>query len=377
MLRLPRLLSPTNPAIAGEGPLSPPTPQGAPFEVSPPLPATCSAGPVVQQSCSMPVSSLHRVLGEVVDKVHDGGASAEGLQHDHCATALCNYSGNDDEKSHYCALRWQRLLAFTTDGRVKRLERLSAASERALVAGRLRGDVNGRSSLLSVWCLGESELHQGSECSSAHACRALRIRGVLITADYCSGRLQIKRNQSIIALHWRPALTGLTRAGRRQRSERRSPSTDFALPPGSPSGSTAAAQEHARPPMLLTPCPTRTDFSHCGRAGLLSPVLSVVFLLYRPHRHRVSLSPSAPKHPRSLPLPLLLLSLVPVPLPAFQAVHQLRHPFPAGLCFSPTAIWDLKCLPAFLRSLEHPLHPYHRQNFFAVHSLASWTASPT
>jgi hypothetical protein len=322
----------------------------------------------------MPVSSLHRVLGEVVDKVHDGGASAEGLQHDHCATALCNYSGNDDEKSHYCALRWQRLLAFTTDGRVKRLERLSAASERALVAGRLRGDVNGRSSLLSVWCLGESELHQGSECSSAHACRALRIRGVLITADYCSGRLQIKRNQSIIALHWRPALTGLTRAGRRQRSERRSPSTDFALPPGSPSGSTAAAQEHARPPMLLTPCPTRTDFSLCGRAGLWSPVHSVVFLLYRPHRHRVS-SVAALKHPRSLPL--LLLSLVPCPLACLPSGSPVAPPVSAGLCFSPTAIWDLKCLLAFLRSLEHPLHPYHRQNFFAVHSLASWIASPT
>jgi hypothetical protein len=58
-----------------------PTPQGTPsvshpvvaIYISPPLPARCSAGPVVHQSCSMPVSSLHRVVGEV----HDGGASAE------------------------------------------------------------------------------------------------------------------------------------------------------------------------------------------------------------------------------------------------------------------------------------------------------------
>ena len=74
---------------------------------------------------------------------------------------------------------------------------------------------------------------QRVRCSSAHACSGSSNQG---SADYCSGRLQIKRNQSIIALRWRPALGSLTCTGRRQRSERRSPSTDFALPPGSPSG---------------------------------------------------------------------------------------------------------------------------------------------
>jgi hypothetical protein len=196
----------------------------------------------------------------------------------------------------------------------------------------------------------------------------------------------------MIALHWRPALGSLTGTGRRQRSERRSPSTDFALPPGSPSGpgtqtgpGTAdwlywrpQAQAHAsppslsrldscgpgtraRPPMLPTPCPTRTDFSLCGRAGLLSPV---VFLLYRPHRHRVSLCCCSP------------LSLV-RPLACLPSGSPVAPPVSAGLCFSPTAIWDLKCLPASFRSLELLLHPYHRQNFFAVHSLASWIALPT
>lgn len=120
--------------------------------------------------------------------------------------------------------------------------------------------------------------------------------------------------------------------------------------------------------MLLTPCPTRTDFSLCGRAGLLSPVHSVVFLLYRPHRHRVSVALLRTHAPRSLPL---LLSLVPCPLACLPSGSPVAPPVSAGLCFSPTAIWDLKCLPAFLRSLEHLLHPYHRQNFFAVHSLAS------
>ena len=43
-----------------------------PIYISLPLPAKCSAGPVVHQSCSMPVSSLHRVVAEV----HDNGAPA-------------------------------------------------------------------------------------------------------------------------------------------------------------------------------------------------------------------------------------------------------------------------------------------------------------
>lgn len=47
-------------------------PSGASVKVSLPLLATCSAGAVVHQSCSNPVSSLHRVVGEV----HDDGASA-------------------------------------------------------------------------------------------------------------------------------------------------------------------------------------------------------------------------------------------------------------------------------------------------------------
>jgi hypothetical protein len=123
----------------------PPTPQGTrsvsyslPIYISLlPLPARCSAGPVVHQSCSMPVSSRHRA----VDEVHDDGAPAEGLQYDgdrNCATAICNYSGDDKvttavaDASSICD-GWQDETARAS----------SAASERALVAGRFRGDVNG------------------------------------------------------------------------------------------------------------------------------------------------------------------------------------------------------------------------------------------
>ena len=145
----------------------------------------------------------------------------------------------------------------------------------------------------------------------------------------------------MIALHWRPALGSLTGTGRRQRSERRSPSTDFALPPGSPSGpgtqtgpGTAdwlywrpQAQAHAsppslsrldscgpgtraRPPLLPTPCPTRSDFFALRTCR---PAVS---------RRVSALSPAPPPrslfaltHPRSLPY-RCSLSLVPIPLPS-------------------------------------------------------------
>ena len=250
--------------------------------------------------------------------------------------------------------------SIATDGRVKRLERLlAAASEHALVAGRrLRGPSTVES---------ESEVHRRNGCSSAHASPGLcpSNQG---SADYCywsSGRrgrrgrwLQIERNnQSIIALHWRPALAVLRLlpcTSRRQRSERRSPSTDFALPlppgssfgppgPGTHSARESAArrpaQEHTRqiqspmPPVARRRVSARHPIPRLARRGLtfLSADVqacclpsTVVFLLYRPHRHLVSLSPSRTQrtHPRSL---LLLPSLVPLP---FQAVHQLRHPFP-------------------------------------------------
>ena len=61
MLRLlPRLLSPANPAIAGEGPLSPPTPQGAPSRSHPP----CRRLAVPVQSCSSPAVCRSRVFTE-------------------------------------------------------------------------------------------------------------------------------------------------------------------------------------------------------------------------------------------------------------------------------------------------------------------------
>ena len=95
-----------------------------------------------------------------------------------------------------------------------------------------------------------------------------------------------------------------------------------------PSVVEASSQSHAFPDADLV----LSFFTLCGRAGLLSPVHSVVFLLYRPHRHRVSVALLRTHAPRSLPL---LLSLVPVPLPAFQAVHQLRHPFPLATALAP------------------------------------------
>jgi hypothetical protein len=76
-----------------------------------------------------------------ISEVHDDGAPAEGLQYDgdgDCATAICNYSGDDKvttavaDASSMCD-GWQDETARAS----------SAASERALVAGRFRGDVNG------------------------------------------------------------------------------------------------------------------------------------------------------------------------------------------------------------------------------------------
>jgi len=59
--------------------------------------------------------------------------------------------------------------------------------------------------------------------------------------------------------------------------------------------------------------------------------------------------------------------------PWLRAVHLLRHPFRWPL-LSPTAIWDLKCLVSLLPKCS--LHPYHRQNFFAVLSLVLPIALP-
>jgi len=136
-----------------------------------------------------------------------------------------------------------------------------------------------------------------------------------------------------------------------------------------PSGSIAAAQEHARAPPEC--------FSRLARRGLTFRSADVqacclpscFCFIARTAPQRTATSSLTPSRTHAHYRCCSPLSLV--PLPAFQAVHQLRHPFPLASAFSPTAIWDLKCLPAFLRSLELLLHPYHRQNFFAVHSLAS------
>jgi hypothetical protein len=184
---LPRLLSPTNPAIAGEGPLSPPTPQGAPSRSHHP----CRRRAVPVQSCSSAAACRSRVFTELLVRSTSIMRCTTMVppRKDYSMTSVLLPSATTPAtttKRHYCMADASSIY----DGWKGETARasLSAASERALVAGRLRGEVNGRSSVLvclSVWCLGESELHQGSECSSAHACRALRIRGVLITADCC------------------------------------------------------------------------------------------------------------------------------------------------------------------------------------------------
>jgi hypothetical protein len=247
----------------------------------------------------------------------------------------------------------------------------SAASERALVAGQLRGDVNGGLVLAPP--------AQRVRCSSAHACSGSSNQG---SADYCSGRLQIKRNQSIIALRWRPALGTLTCTGRRQRSERRSPSTDFALPPGSPSGPGTHTRTRVRrrsPARQLRPRNTRlarrgltfrsADVQACCLPSCFCFIARTATESSTPSRTHAHYRCHCCCSPLSLVRPLACLP----------SGSPVAPPVSAGHCFSPTAIWDLKCSacllpPAFLRSLEHP---YHRQNFFAVHSLAPWIALPT
>jgi hypothetical protein len=70
-----------------------------------------------------------------------------------------------------------------------------------------------------------------------------------------------------------------------------------------------------------------------------------VFLLYRPHRQRLSRGCQIHCHRCSPPLS---------PWP--RAVHLLRHPFRWPL-LSPTAIWDLKCLVSLscLNALSAPI----------------------
>ena len=127
--------------------------------------------------------------------------------------------------------------------------------------------------------------------------------------------------------------------------------------------------------MLPTPCPTRSDFfalrtcrpAVSRRVSALSPAPPPTTESFTPsgiHAHYRCYCCCSP------------LSLV-RPLACLPSGSPVAPPVSAGLCFSPTAIWDLKCLPAFLRSLEHLLHPYHRQNFFAVLSLVPPIALPS
>jgi hypothetical protein len=96
----PRLLSPTNPAIAGEGPLSPPTPQGAPSRSHHP----CRRRAVPVQSCSSPAACRSRVFTELLVRSTSVRCTTVVPPREDCSmtavlhTARCNYSGNDDEK---------------------------------------------------------------------------------------------------------------------------------------------------------------------------------------------------------------------------------------------------------------------------------------
>jgi hypothetical protein len=129
------------------------------------------------ESCNVPVSSLHRVVGEV----HDDGASAGRLPNTRSmATSttvrlllrlLLQLLGRRRKVTVVADAS-----SMATDGRVKRLESIFLwPSERALVAGRLRGHQR------PVESQSESELHQRSECSSANACPAFSNQG---SADY-------------------------------------------------------------------------------------------------------------------------------------------------------------------------------------------------
>lgn len=144
MLRLPCLLSPANPAIAGEGPLSPPTPQGAPSRSHHP----CRRLAVPAQSCSSPAVCRSRVFTEFLvssmrcttvvpprdDYSMTGTTTVLLLLHCYCPLQLLGRRRRQME-----LLWWQMLLAFTTDGQGETARASSAASERALVAGRAQG----------------------------------------------------------------------------------------------------------------------------------------------------------------------------------------------------------------------------------------------
>lgn len=156
----------------------------------------CRPGAVPVQSCINPAACRSRVFTEllvrcttVVPPRNDYGTTRRPRLCDCC----------DDDKVTAVA----DASSIATDGRVKRLEQLLRPRSVHSSQDGSGDDFNGR--VLSLGEESASEIHQRSECSSAHACPALRIRGVLITTPVCSGRLQIKRNQSIIALHWRPA----------------------------------------------------------------------------------------------------------------------------------------------------------------------------
>jgi hypothetical protein len=108
----------------------------------------------------------------------------------------------------------------------------------------------------------------------------------------------------------------------------RSLSTEFALPPRSPSRPDRyAADACARHPSRGR---TGPDFS-CSRASRLVSVLS----------------PAPPPFSRAALRPTAIAGLLPCPL-GLRAVHLLRHPFRWPL-LSPTAIWDLKCLVSLSR----------------------------
>jgi hypothetical protein len=134
----------------------------------------------------------------------------------------------------------------------------------------------------------------------------------------------------------------------------------------------SVSQAHASPPSLsrLDSCGPGTRappqcFPRLARRGLTFRSADVqacclpscFCFIARTATSSLSLSPSA--HPRSLlPLPLLL-SLVPRPLACLPSGSPVAPPVSAGLCFSPTAIWDLKCLlacfPSFARASSPPL----------------------
>jgi len=139
----------------------------------------CQRGAVPAQSCIHPAACRSRVFTELSLRCTTMVRPRD--DYSMTATATVRLASATATRATTKLLPWQMLLAFTTDGQDETARASSAASERALVAGRFRGDVNGGRVLAR---------------SSAHACSGSSNQG---SADYycCSGRLQIKRAQSI------------------------------------------------------------------------------------------------------------------------------------------------------------------------------------